>query len=210
MAAYYRKRAPHYDEVYAFPAREADLATLRAWLAQRVAGRSVLEVAAGTGYWTLAASATARSVVATDLNPETLAIAAGKGLGPQVTLRQADAFDLPVLAEPAEVGMAHLWWSHVRLQDQARFLAHLASRLQPRGRLLMIDETFVRHVSTPISRRDAEGNAYQARILPDGALFEVVKNHPDEAALVASLEPACEAIETLWLPHFWAVGATFR
>lgn len=210
MAAYYRARAGEYDEVYAFPARAADLAILRAWLADRVRGRSVLEVAAGTGYWTLAAAPVARCILATDINLETLAIAAARQPGATVAFQAADAFDLPRLPDPPEVGMAHLWWSHVKLQDQQRLLSHLATRLQPRARLLMIDETFVRHLSTPPSRRDAVGNSYQTRILLDGGLFEVVKNHPDEAALRHSLEPLCEDVTVQWLRHFWAVAATFR
>lgn len=210
MAAYYRKRAPAYDEVYAIAAREADLAMLRGWLAGQVRDRTLLEAAAGTGYWTVVAAATARSIVATDINPETLAIAAGKHPGPHVAFQAADAFDLPQPTLPPDTGMAHLWWSHVARRDQARFLRHLASRLQPQARLLMIDENYVRHLSTPLSRRDAEGNTYQARMLDNGELFEVMKNYPDEATLQASLEPLCTDIEILGLRHFWAVSATFR
>jgi SAM-dependent methyltransferase len=210
MGQYYRLRAASYEEVYAVDARSRDLAVLREWLQDRVRGRTVLEVAAGTGYWTSAAAVTARGIVATDLNPETLEIAARRQPGPHVVLRQADAFDLPNLDDPPEVAMAHLWWSHVSRQDQSRFLTHLASRVQPGARLLMIDETFVRHISTPLSRRDAHGNTWQTRILPDGALFEIVKNFPDDAALRDALVPACEAIEIMRLTHFWAVTATFR
>jgi SAM-dependent methyltransferase len=209
MAAYYRKRAREYDAVYAIEARAADLATLRDWLADRVHGCSVLEVAAGTGYWTQAASS-ACNIVATDVNPETLAVAAAKSLEPHVTLRVADAFDLPLLDRPPEIGMAHLWWSHLLRLDQDRFLRHLASRLRPRATLLMIDETYVRHISTPLSRQDLQGNTYQTRMLDSGELFEVVKNYPDEPALLASLAPVCEAILVLWLRHFWVVSATFR
>ncbi len=49
---YYRARAQEYDQVYEKPERQADLARLRAWLAPVLDGRRVLEVAAGTGYWT--------------------------------------------------------------------------------------------------------------------------------------------------------------
>jgi SAM-dependent methyltransferase len=209
-AAYYRKRALDYDEVYALEPREDDLATLRRWVATRVADRTVLEVAAGTGYWTLVAAETARSLVATDINQETLAVAAAKKPGPNVRFCCADAFDLPLQPDLPDTGMAHLWWSHVPARDQGRFLRHLASRLQPRARLLMIDETFVRHLSTPLSRRDADGNTYQTRMLGNGELFEIMKNYPDEATLVRGLEPSCDEIDVLWLPHFWAVSATFR
>lgn len=53
MAAYYAARATEYEAVYAKPERQADLRLLEAWLPGVFAGRRVLEVAAGTGWWTL-------------------------------------------------------------------------------------------------------------------------------------------------------------
>jgi SAM-dependent methyltransferase len=79
---YYRERAPEYDAIYAKPERQEDLGRLRALLVELVAGKSVLEIAAGTGYWTTALSTSARSIVATDLNDETLEIARSRRYGP--------------------------------------------------------------------------------------------------------------------------------
>ncbi|HTD65456.1 MAG TPA: methyltransferase domain-containing protein [Candidatus Limnocylindria bacterium] len=80
LAEYYAQRAPEYDRIYQKPERQVDLATLREFVAQTFAERSVLEVACGTGYWTQCIAATARSVVATDINDEVLAIAHAKNL----------------------------------------------------------------------------------------------------------------------------------
>ncbi len=80
IGEYYQQRAPEYDEVYAKPERQADLAELRRLLPPLVAGRRVLEIAAGTGYWTAVIAPAAASVTATDLNPETLAVAASAGI----------------------------------------------------------------------------------------------------------------------------------
>ena len=52
LGEYYRQRAAEYDEVYRKPERQADLARLRQLLPPLVAGKRVLEIAAGTGYWT--------------------------------------------------------------------------------------------------------------------------------------------------------------
>lgn len=210
MVAYYQERAAEYDEVYAIQDRASDLAILRDWLAQEVRGRTVLEVAAGTGYWTAPAAQTARWIVATDVNPEPLAVAAARKPGAHVSFDIADAFDLPELPDRAEVGMAHLWWSHVKRQDQARFLHHVASRLRPSARLLMIDQMFVPGQSTPISRYDAEGNGWQTRVLANGTLFQIVKNYPDRQTLERGLGAACTDVRVMTLTHFWAASATFR
>jgi demethylmenaquinone methyltransferase/2-methoxy-6-polyprenyl-1,4-benzoquinol methylase len=78
MAAYYAARAAEYEAVYAKPERQADLRLLEAWLPGVFAGRRVLEVAAGTGRWTLHGARDAAFWLASDLNPETLGARAAR------------------------------------------------------------------------------------------------------------------------------------
>lgn len=210
LAEYYRRRAGEYDAFYAEPERAAELAVLGDWLAGWTRGRRILELAAGTGHWTAVAAPVAAAITATDINAETLAIAARRGLGPHVTLRVADARALPPLAGGYDCGMAHLWWSHLRRQQRGAFLAGFAGALEPGARLLLIDERLVPQVGAPVTRRDAAGDTWQRRWLANGERFEIVKNYPDAAELAADLGTACEAVEIVTLRHFWAAKATFR
>jgi SAM-dependent methyltransferase len=210
MAAYYRKRARKYDALYECAAWRSDLAVLKDWLVAHASGTTILEVAAGTGYWTAVAAPVAKAITATDINAETLAIAAERKLGEHVALVQADAWCLPNTLGRFDVGMAHLWWSHIRKQDRRRFLLHFASRLQERATLLMIDQNHVPDFGTPIRRWDSDGNSYQTRWLDNGERFEVVKNYPDHAELERTFAHACDDIRILQLTHFWAVRARFR
>ena len=57
MIQYYARRAAEYDHVYALPHWQLGLARLRALVARVFAGRRVLEVACGTGYWTVQVAA---------------------------------------------------------------------------------------------------------------------------------------------------------
>jgi len=209
LAEYYRKRATEYDAFYADPERQADLAVLRDWLVAASRGRRILEVAAGTGYWTAVAAPVATAITATDINTEMLAIAAGRQLGAHVTLLQADSWDLPHLPHPFDLGMAHLWWSHLRKQQRAAFLAQFAARLQPGATLLMIDENLVANVGAPISRTDAAGDTWQRRWLTTGERFEIIKNYPDRSELEHSVAELCNQIRVLELKHFWALSAQF-
>lgn len=52
LTAYYAKRAAQYERIYARPERQAELAALRMRVAGLCAGKKVLEIACGTGYWT--------------------------------------------------------------------------------------------------------------------------------------------------------------
>ena len=210
MEAYYRARAGEYDRFYEVSEYQDDLAALRAWLVPHVAGRAVLEVAAGTGYWTAVAAPHVREIVATDLNAEPLALARRRRLGSRVSFIQADAYALPDLGGPFEVGMAHLWWSHVERRRRGDFLAHLASRLCPGATLLMLDQRFRRGRAIPASRRTAAGDRRELRTLENGETYEVVKNYPGPAQLRASLTAACSDIQVVELENFWALSARFR
>jgi SAM-dependent methyltransferase len=210
MEAYYRARAPQYDVIYKTPEWQDDLAWLKAWLADRTAGRTVLEVAAGTGFWTAAAAAAAKAITATDCNPEMLALAAKRRLGPHVTLLAADAHGLPAFAGTFDVGMAHLWWSHVEKQRRQQFLLHFASRLRSGAALLMIDETYLEGFNRPAFRRDRLGNRYELRTLDDGRVYQIVKNYPTVEDLRRSVADICEDVRVTQLRHFWALHARIR
>jgi ubiquinone/menaquinone biosynthesis C-methylase UbiE len=204
MQDYYRRRASIYERVYAKPERQADLRAMEAALPPLFAGRTVLEVAAGTGWWTPHGARDARRWLATDLNPETLDLARSKPLPACVELRVADAYTLAeVGAERFDAAFAGLWWSHVLLQDLPGWLATLHGKLLPGARVVMLDNSFVQTSNLPISRTDAQGNTYQQRMLDDGSEHEVVKNFPSAEQAIARLGPrARNALWTAW-PHYW-------
>jgi ubiquinone/menaquinone biosynthesis C-methylase UbiE len=77
MAEYYQQRASYYDQVYDVPERRDDVRRLQQLIPTLLAGRDVLEVAAGTGYWTQYVAAEAASVCARRPLPFWLACVAG-------------------------------------------------------------------------------------------------------------------------------------
>jgi SAM-dependent methyltransferase len=210
MQQYYRARAPEYDLFYEVPDRLDELAQLSAWLVERTKGRTILEVAAGTGYWTEVVAPFAKAVTATDFNTETLEIAAKRRLGPHVVLLTADAHSLPHFTAPFDAGMAHLWWSHVERQRLKSFLSHFASRLSPGAILLMIDQLYVEGLSPPISREDSWGNQYTIRQLKDGSTYEIIKNFPAPGEPEESFKELCKDISVTRRRHFWALSAQLR
>lgn len=66
-----------------------------------------------------------------------------------------------------------------------------------------MDNSFVEGNSTPISRTDHEGNAYQIRQLADGSRHEILKNFPSEPDLRASLGPWAREVEFVPLTYYW-------
>jgi demethylmenaquinone methyltransferase/2-methoxy-6-polyprenyl-1,4-benzoquinol methylase len=201
MEAYYAKRAAEYEKIFDKPERQADLARMRLDIPALFAGERVLEIACGTGYWTPLIAAQAQSVLATDYNEETLAIARSKRY-PKANVRfeRADAYALPAWPEKFGACYAGFWWSHVPLGKLDRFLAGLHRRLEPGARVVFMDNRYVEGSSTPISRTDGEGNTYQSRQLGDGTRHEVLKNFPTPAELRARLGGQVEITE---YEYYW-------
>jgi len=210
QARYYARRAPEYERFYDKPERQADLSILRGRIAGLFAGRRVLEIACGTGFWTAVIAPAAREVTALDINEEVLALAREKPLPPgRVEFVQADAYALPDLGRRHDGVFAGFWWSHVPLARLDAFLEGAVRAAAPGAMLAFLDGRYVEGSSTPIARRDADGNNWQHRRLEDGAEFDVVKNYPGESELIKRASrfgwgAHVELLPYHWLLSFWA------
>ena len=208
---YYARRAGEYEKIFAKPERQPDLACLRTLLPGVVAGRDVLEVACGTGYWTPLISGSARSILATDINEEVLEIARHKTYpNHNAAFQIADAYTLANVTDRFSAGFAGFWWSHIPKQRLSHFLDCFHSKLCPGALVVFLDNNYVEGSSTPIARRDSDGNTFQKRKLEDGAEFEVLKNFPPETELYASVNSRADDVEVTQFKYYWCLRYTLR
>jgi ubiquinone/menaquinone biosynthesis C-methylase UbiE len=205
---YYAARAQEYDSIYAKPERQADLRLIEAWVAAQAAGKQVLEVACGTGYWTRFIAPVASRVVALDAAAATLRIAANRRIDGTVTLIEGDAYALPTHLGPFNMAFAGFWFSHVPLQRRQAFLTGLRDVLQQGAQVILLDNVFVEGSSTPISDQDAQGNTYQTRQLSDGSTHRVLKNFPDQLAMHAAVNNLAPPGTWHAWQHYWAYTFT--
>lgn len=203
MQAYYAARAPYYDAVYLKPERKADIAFLVDYLPAAFAGRSVLEVACGTGYWTQHIAREAARLVATDATPEPLEFAKLRPGASAVVFRMEDAYNLPADLGLFDGAFAGLWLSHVPIGSRPAFLGSLHARLNPGARVVFIDNSEVQCRELPIVETDAEGNTYQHRQLRDGTTHRVLKNFPGEQELLRMIQPFARSASFRPLENFW-------
>lgn len=207
MRAYYEQRADEYDQWYLREGRFADRADPQRWhaevaaLRERVAafgdGR-LLEVAAGTGWWTQHLARRA-AVTAIDYAPAMLG-----QLGARLRQQsleagrvRADAYRLPFAAGSFDCCFFGFWLSHVPYQRLGEFLAELRRVVRPGGRAMVVD-------SAPWQPEHAPGVEYfHERILNDGTRHEVLKILHTPATIAAALAPLGRAIEA------WETGAFF-
>ena len=210
-AEYYAKMAEQYDAVYDLEEREDDQEELCDHVAEALAGHIVLELACGTGFWTEIASETALSIVATDINPNLIALARTRGLPEeQVTFRVADAYNLPADLGEFTAILVGFWWSHVARADQEKLLAHWRANFGKDIMIVLLDDTYVEGTSDTVARTDLEGNTYQIKTAPDGMRYEIPKNYPSDSALRKKLASSVREIKIIRLEHFWMLRARLK
>lgn len=207
LAAYYARRASEYERIYAKPERQSDLSALRTRVGGMFAGRNVLELACGTGWWTPVIAQSAAAVTALDLNEEVLAIARAKDLpAGKVEFVRGSAFEIPEFGRRHDALFAGFWWSHVRLEALEAFLASAVAAVAPGSLVAFLDNRYVEGSSTPVSRRDAQGNAFQARKLADGSSHEVLKNFPEPGELIQRASRCGTDAHVELLEHYWLLS----
>jgi SAM-dependent methyltransferase len=208
---YYRHWAPGYDEVYTRPERQGDMSALRARLTDWFAGKRVLEVAAGTGWWTSVLANTAASVTATDVNKATLDVArARRAWPPTVGFTVADGLALPAIRGDFDAAFAGFFWSHVPLAKMDAFLEALVLRLRAGSLMVFADNRLVPGSVHPVARRDEQGNTYQRRQLGDGRSWDVLKNFPEPDEVRARLSRFGRPVEVEELDNYWLARCWLR
>jgi SAM-dependent methyltransferase len=183
---YYRERAPEYDQwwqargQYAKSPGEygrwlADVREVEHALDGFAPCGDVLELAAGTGWWTERIARHARQVTAVDASSETLDLNRRRtGHAGNVTYLQADIFGWSPPRAAFDVVFFGYWLSHVPEERLASFWGQVAAALRPGGRVFLVDSYHHKRVVDDI----------QPRVLNDGRRFEVIKRYwqPSELA----------------------------
>lgn len=205
LEQYYANRAPEYDRVYKKPERQGDLRVIEGWLPEVFAGKSILEIACGTGYWSQFLAPIARSLVAIDASSEVLEIARSRVTVKNASFIKGDAYRPPNDQAPFQSAFAGFWLSHVPKARLGEFFHSLHRTLAPGAKVVLLDNRFVEGSSTPLSEQDAEGNTYQSRALDDGSTHRVLKNFTSEHGLREMVAGIATDVEFHQWQYFWAL-----
>ena len=137
QVSYYRARAAEYDSTV--PIDNGSRATLLEALDAFGPRGQVLELACGTGQWTVELARHASYVTAVDASPEMIALNRARVSESNVRYVQADLFRWSP-PECYDVVFFAAWLSHVPPQLFEEFWAFVASCLNEGGRIFFIDE----------------------------------------------------------------------
>ncbi|MBA2718602.1 MAG: class I SAM-dependent methyltransferase [Chloroflexi bacterium] len=194
LIAYYDARAPEYDDWYLRRGRyehgpihdtawNAELDAAGRWLDSLPLRGRVVELAAGTGWWSPLLASKASELSMYDAAEAPLSRARERlvahGLRAHLHVRDAWA---PPEGDPADALFAGFWLSHVERARTADFLQVAGRWLAPGGRIVLID-------SLPDPRSGAVDHPAPSadrsvRRLADGREFTITKVYrtPDEIA----------------------------
>lgn len=203
MKSYYKERAPVYDRVYQYPERQKDLRFLENYIAEQLQGLDVLEVAAGTGYWSQFINRTADSLLATDATLEALELINQRTLHRPIVTKLVDAYSLEQLSNSYTGFFSGLWLSHVPKEKLPGFIESVNRCLVPGARVLFIDNSKAQCERLPITFTDKRGNTFQDRTLDDGTVHRVLKNFPTEQELNELTDGVAINRKTIQLDNFW-------
>jgi demethylmenaquinone methyltransferase/2-methoxy-6-polyprenyl-1,4-benzoquinol methylase len=198
--AYYRGRAPEYDQWWKREGPynrgedetaewDRQVAVLHDALTSFDPRGNVLELAGGTGWWTHALAQTADRLTVVDASPETLELNRARVGRADVQYAVADIFEWQP-DRSYDVVFFSFWLSHVPRTRFSEFWKLVRACLAPGGRAFLIDN---RHDPT-LKGRDPHVVEYQAdvhlRRLRDGSEHRVVKvmYEPDELAQLIEAE----------------------
>lgn len=205
--AYYRARAGEYDATsYGEAPRMRD--TIAGVVADMHIDGDVLELAGGTGAWTVELARVARSVTYVDGAPEMAAIARAKVDDPAVTFEIADVFSYRP-SRRFDVVFFAAWMSHVPDSRFDDFWAVVDDCLAPDGRVLFLDESPARAHFEP-APFDTDDGALATRTLSDGSQHVIVKRFWEPPALEARLAAIGWSATVTPTVHDWYVGEARR
>lgn len=213
MRVYYDQRATEYDEWYLRRGRfvgrgddagwHADVDALRARVAGFAEGR-LLEIAAGTGWWTQHLAARAR-VTTLDFAPRMLEVARARlrAQGRHADAVRADAYRLPFADASFERCFFGFWLSHVPHARLAEFLGEVRRVVRPGGLVLVLD-------SAPSAPGQQPGEEQLVeRVLNDGSCHAVLKILHTPDTLGAALAPLGAPLELFATQRYFS-GALVR
>jgi len=213
MREYYNQRAGEYDQWYLREGRfagrphadrwHAEVAELRKRVQSFGHGR-LLEIAAGTGWWTEHLARRAR-VTVVDYAPAMLAELGARlnAQGLRAACVRGDAYRLPLAAYSFDCGFFGFWLSHVPYARLPEFLSELRRVIRPGGEVMVID-------SAPTDAGQIAGAEFMhERVLNDGTRHAVLKILHTPATLADTLA-RLGATSDAWSTGTFFTGAVVR
>ncbi len=211
---YYSKRAPEYEQIYFrdMPDRRKEIADEVDYIKELCAGKNVLDIACGSGYWTERISETASSIVACDISDEMLEIAKNKQYYCPVDFVRANLNQLPFESNSFDIVTLCFWFSHHPKQDYNNLFKNITDPIKPESPvkancpLWLIDNNPPAEGSVNQTHHiDDHGNNFKKRFLDNKKEFIILKNYFEKDELMNIFSPYFEIKRLVYGKYYWSV-----
>ena len=205
---YYRARAAEYEQIYYrdVPERRQEIADHCKFIEKLAAGKTVLELACGSGYWTQAAAKNAREIIATDISLEMIKEAQNKKYNSPVTFIICDIYDLPFKSATFDLIIIGFWFSHEPKQNYSRFFEIIERPLKDDGQIWLIDNNPpAEGTKSDFLHTDQAGNNFKSRRLNDGREFSILKNYFNQSELVEISSKPFRISQLTYNNYYWSL-----
>ncbi|NOU93317.1 methyltransferase domain-containing protein [Paenibacillus sp. LMG 31456] len=209
IQSYYGSRAAEFENIYHRdePNYQNELVRIANAMKDALAGRTVLEIACGTGYWTQIIADAVQHVTGTDIRPEVLQIAEAKQI-PQLKAQFliGDAYDLDTIPGVFNGALASFWFSHIPKNKIDDFLTGLHKRLGSGANIFIADNVFVQGRGGELVHKESCEDTFKLRELSDGSKHEIVKNYYSKEELYDIFKPIAKQLKVVVGGSFWYVS----
>ncbi len=205
---YYRARAAEYEQIYYrdVPERRQEIADQFKFIEKLAAGKTVLDLACGSGYWTQAAAKNAREVIATDIALEMIKEAQNKKYNSPVTFINSDIYDLPFKSALFDLIIIGFWFSHEPKQNYSRFFEIIERPLKDDGQIWLIDNNPpAEGTKSDFLHTDQAGNKFKSRRLNDGREFSILKNYFNQNELLNIFSKPFRISQLTYNKYYWSL-----
>ena len=186
LVDYYRQRAKEYEDVYYWKDshRQEEQAIMADTIKSSLAGRDVLDIACGTGWWDRILSETAKGLTGLDINKDVLEIAKTKEYGCPTHFQIGDAYEPPFSPAIFDGAIATFWISHIPKGKLHQWIDTFHRILKQGSRVFLADNTNIPGIGGPVVTKEGDENTYKLRTLKDGSQHMVLKNYYSTSDLV--------------------------
>jgi len=208
IVEYYRARAAEYEQIYYrdVPKRRQEISDHVNFVEKLAAGKTVLELACGTGYWTQAAAKDAKEVIATDIALEMIKEAKNKKYNAPVKFIHSNIYDLPFKSAAFDLIIIGFWFSHEPRQNYSKFFEIIKRPLKADGQIWLIDNNPpAEGAKSDFLHTDESGNNFKRRWLNDGQEFTILKNYFTETGLIDVFSKPFHINQLTHDVYYWSV-----
>ena len=180
LIRYYERRAPDYEDIYRrpIPEQQTELQMITSAMQAVLAGRRVLEVACGTGYWTERLAQFTQHVTAVDTSPSMLKIAESKKLpNDRVRFLSWDAYKLDKIPGSFDAALINFWVSHISRKYLGEFIRRIHRKAGGSSIVFIADNCFAPELGGVFMDAAVGSDTYRIRRLADGTEWKVLKNY---------------------------------